>query len=218
MIIGSTVIADAQECGPSCPVCSGSGDNFGALLASKSLLASGLYIPDGEDETGVLNLRYGLSKWADIGIGYTIEAEKPIWSIRFQPVLECEDGWRPGLILGTGSVQTGESDQSVFTQLTKAHEFTEWLALRASTGISTLTPDFDEIYGLAGITLTVYERFSPFATYDGHNSHLGLSWIPADWLAISGLFLEMSDPAVSVGFRWNLSAGSAADEKHHNHN
>ena len=213
IIISYTVIADAQECGPSCPVCSGSGDNLGALLASKSLLVNGLYIPAGEDETGVLNLRYGLFKWADIGIGHTIKAEKPIWSIRLQPVLESENCWRPGLILGTGSVQTGESDQSVFIQLTKAHEFVEWLALRMSMGISTLAPDFNEIYGLTGITITVTERFNPFATYDGRNSHLGLSWIPADWLVISGLLLEVHDPAISVGFRWNLSTSSAADEK-----
>jgi hypothetical protein len=214
IIMSHTVIADAQECGPSCPVCSGSGDNLGALLASKSLLANGLYIPEGEDETGVLNLRYGLSKWADIGIGYTIKAEKPIWSIRLQPFLEYENSWRPGVILGTGSVQTGESDQSVFIQLTKAHEFSEWIALRMSMGISTLAPDFNEIYGLTGITLTVKERLSPFARYDGHNSHLGLSWIPADWLVISSLLLEMRDPAISVGFRWNLATSSAADENY----
>jgi len=213
IIISYTVIVGAQECGPSCPVCSGSGDNLGALLTSKSLLASGLYIPAGEEETGVLNLRYGLFKWADIGLGYTIKTEKPIWSVRLQPVSESENGWRPGLILGTGSVQTGESDQSVFIQLTKAREFTEWLALRISVGISTLAPDFDEIYGLTGLTISVMERFSPFATYDGTNFHLGLSWIPTDWLVISGLLLEVHDPAISAGFRWSFSTGSVTDEK-----
>jgi hypothetical protein len=212
VIMSSVGFVEAQECGPSCPVCSGSGENTGALLASRSLLTSGLYIPGGEEETGVLNVRYGLSRWVDLGVGYTVDAKRPIWSIRLQPISEEEGGWRPGLILGTGSVQTGESDQSVFVQATKAHEFAEWLAFRASAGISA---DFGKVYGLTGLRMSIIDRFSPFATYDGRNPHVGLSWLPNDWLVISGLLVEVQEPAISVGFRWSMSPGSAADDHQH---
>lgn len=117
----------AQECGPSCPVCSGNSE--GALLSRNSLLISGLAIPTSEEEYGVVNVRYGIFKWLDAGVGYAFKAKKPIWSLRLQPVVEKEDKWWPGLIVGTGSVQTGKSDQSVYGQLTKSWEFGEAFAL-----------------------------------------------------------------------------------------
>ena len=197
-----TSISAAQECGPSCPVCSGS--QGGALLAPGTLLMSGIYIPGGEDETGVVNLRYGVFSWLDIGAGYTVEAERPIWSLRLQPIPEKEKGWRPAFIVGTGSVQTGNSDQSVFAQVTKGFEFSEVFALRLSGGITSLIPDFERGYGLAGVTLTVTERFSPFASYDGRNTHLGLAWIPTDWMTISGLLIESKEPGVSLAYRFNI--------------
>ena len=78
-------------------------------MATGTLLMSGIYIPEGEEETGVVNLRYGVFSWMDIGAGYAVEAERPIWSLRLQPISENEEGWRPAFILGTGSVQTGNS-------------------------------------------------------------------------------------------------------------
>lgn len=50
--------------------------------------------------------------------------------------------------------------------------------------------------------MTVTEQWSPFLNYDGVNYHLGLSWIPTDWLFVTGLLVEMKDPALMVGFRW----------------
>jgi hypothetical protein len=138
-----------------------------------------------------------------------MEAKKSIWSLRLQPISEDEDGWRPGLMLGTGSVQTGESDQSVFVQATEAHEFAEWLAFRVSAGTST---DFSEVYGLTGLRMSIVDRLSPFATYDGRNFHTGLSWLPNDWLVITGLLVGVQDPAISIGFRRSFSPGSAADD------
>ena len=44
--------------------------------------------------------------------GYTVDEEEVIWSVRFAPITQDQDGWRPGLILGTGSVQARGSDQS----------------------------------------------------------------------------------------------------------
>ncbi|MFH1761816.1 MAG: hypothetical protein ABIA63_12025 [bacterium] len=111
---GFAAMIIAQECGPSCPVCSGTGENVSGLLTKNNLLITGIYIPTGEDESGVINFKYGVFKWMDAGAGFTIKAQKPIWSVRLSPVTEDEESWQPGLILGTGRVQTGGSDQSVF--------------------------------------------------------------------------------------------------------
>jgi hypothetical protein len=174
-------------------------------MSVKTLLVTGIYIPTGEEEVGVVNVKYGLLKWMEVGAGYTIKAEKPVWSIRLLPVSEDEDGWRPGLIMGTGSVQAGGSDQSVFLQLTKSWEFVEGYALRLSGGAASLVPDFEKIYGIAGMTLTITERFSPFGSFDGNNFHTGLVWIPVDWLSVGALLVEMEYPAVSLGWRFAFS-------------
>jgi hypothetical protein len=102
-------------------------------------------------------------------------------------------------------VQTGGSDQSVFAQLTKSWEFTEGFAMRVSSGVASLVPDFNEIYGVAGLTLTVTERISPFASFDGKNFHFGLAWIPVDWMTVGALLVESKDPAISLGFRWSFA-------------
>ena len=210
VLFGLIAMSNAQECGPSCPVCSGTGESGSGLLTKNNLLVTGIYIPTGEEELGVVNLRYGLFKWMDIGAGYTIKAEKPIWSIRFSPVTENEDGWRPGMIVGTGSVQTGGSDQSAYVQLTKSREFKEGYAIRLSGGVASLIPDFNKVYGIAGLTLTVTERFSPFASYDGNSFHVGAAWIPTDWLTVGAILVEMEYPALSLGYRFNFSK---AEEK-----
>ena len=194
----------AQQCGPGCPICSGSGSSTGALLSSGTVIPNFLYIPNGEDETGVFNLRGGVTSWLDMGVGYTVEAEKLIWSMRLQPVEESEPGWRPSVILGTGSVQTGGSDQSLYLLLSKSWEFNETFSARLSTGMATLLPDFDKLYGLANLTLTVTERWSPFISYDGLNFHPGLSWIPTNWLTLAAILVESREPAISVGFRYQF--------------
>lgn len=202
--LGLAVPGLAQECGPMCPVCSGSGQSAGTLLAPGSIVASALYIPEGEDETGVLNLRMGLASWVDIGLGYTVDSEKPIWSLRFMPVAEDESSWRPAIVLGTGSVQTGGNDQSVFIQATKAVDLSGDVAVRFSAGLAGLVPDLDRGYFLAGMTMIVAERWSPFFTYAGRSFHMGLAWIPNGWLFVSGLLVETKTPALMVGSRWSF--------------
>ncbi|MFH1374171.1 MAG: hypothetical protein ABII79_10275 [bacterium] len=194
-------ITFAQECGPSCPVCSGAGNNDGALLSQRMVMISGLSIPTADEERTVLNARYGILSWLDAGIGYAVRTEKVLWNVRTQPVLEQEDGWKPGIILGTGSVQTGGSDQSIYAQFIKSWEISEIFGVRLSTGAATLVPDFDEIYGQAGITTSFYERYSVFANYDGRSFHEGISWIPLDWLALSFLMVETEFPALSIVFK-----------------
>jgi len=64
-------------------------------------------------------------------------------------------------------------------------------------------PEVEQYYGLAGITLTVKEKWSPFLSYDGISLHPGLSWIPNDWLSIGAILIESKEPALSVGIRYN---------------
>ncbi len=200
-LLSSATVASAQGCGPFCPVCSGSGRSTGALVSPAAIIPSFLYVPNGEEETGVINVRGGITPWLDVGVGYTIKAEKPIWSLRLQLLKEAESNWRPTVIIGTGSVQTGGSDQSVFIQLAKSWEFSEIFSLRVFTGAASLLPDVDRGYGLAGLTCTITDRWSPFVSYDGINYHPGISWIPTDWMTISTVIVESKEPALAVAFR-----------------
>jgi hypothetical protein len=197
--------AMGQECGPGCPVCSGKAE--GALLAPATVFGSALYIPDGEEETAVLNLRYGLFSWMDIGIGYAVDEEEPLWSVRFAPVAEDPEGWRPALILGTGSVQAGGSDQSAFVVLSKTVEIVEaCFGVRLSGGYATDLPDLAEDWGLGTVAFTLFDRVNPFYTYDGVNSHLGLALFATDWLTLTGYFLELEEPGIMAAGQWGLGA------------
>jgi hypothetical protein len=198
LVLLITATTFAQECGPSCPVCSGAGSSDAAILSQKSVMISGLSIPTAEEERTVVNARYGIINWLDAGIGYAFRTEKVLWNVRVQPVYEQENGWRPGVILGSGSVQTGGSDQSLYMQLIKSIEINEIFGLRLSAGAATLLPDFDEVYGLAGFTGSFYERFALFTNYDGKSFHEGVSWIPTDWLTLSFLMVETEFPAFSI--------------------
>jgi hypothetical protein len=209
LVVVTVRTATGQECGPGCPVCSGKA--VGDLLAPATLFGSALYIPDGEEETAVFNLRYGLFSWMDAGFGYAVDEEELIWSVRFAPVTQDLEGWRPALILGTGSVQTGGSDQSIFIMLAKTREIVEGrLGITLAGGYATDLPDLEEDWGLGTVTLTFFDRVSPFYTYDGINSHLGLSVFAADWLTLTGYYLELEEPSVMASVQWGL--GGIEDE------
>ena len=205
--LASVGTAEAQQCGPGCPACSGK--VIGELLPPKTVLFSGMYIPEGEEERAVFNFRYGLYSWIDAGIGYAVAVEdgedEVIWSVRVEPLAQDQDGWRPALILGTGSVQVGGSDQSAYVQLAKTLEVVEGrFGISVSGGYATDIPDFEENWLLGTLSVTLFDRLSPFYIYDGINSHIGLSFFPADWLILSGYVLEMEEPAVSVGLQWSF--------------
>lgn len=215
MIAGSP--AYGQECGPGCPACSGKAT--GDLLSPGSVLASGLFIPDAEEETVVTRVGYGVLPWMDIGIGYAVDTEEVIWSARVQPVAQDREGWRPGLVVGTGSVQTGGSDQSAYVQLVKSVEIVEGrLGASAAAGFATDLPDVEESWGLATAALTLYDRASPFYSYDGVNSHVGLSLFATDWLTLTAFYLEMEEPALQVSVQWGPGEDDSDDEhgdEHH---
>jgi len=203
VIILLSSIVSAQECGPMCPVCSGSSD--GSLLDAQSFLFTTTNIPGGKEEKSVLNVRYGVFPRFDVGAGYTVKSDKVIWNARFEAFREDGDSWIPGFILGSGSVRTGSSDQSLYLHVTKSWEFSEDFAVRMTTGAATLVPEYDKVYGLAGMTTSIYEKFSPFVNYDGKNFHEGIAWIPLNWLTVSVLMIESKEPALSAGLRWSYS-------------
>ena len=145
IILSISNVVSAQECGPSCPVCSGSTD--GSLLSAGSFLFSGISIPGGEEETGVLSFRYGAFSRIDLGAGYSFKSEEVIWNARFQALKEDEESWKPGIILGTGSVRTGKSDQSLYIHLTKSWEFSENFSLRFTAGMAKNLLSFDNSAG-----------------------------------------------------------------------
>ncbi len=211
ILVIQTSPALAQECGPGCPACSGKAT--GDLLSPGTFLTSGLFIPDGEEETFVARVGYGVLPWMDVGIGYAVDTEELAWSLRTQPVAQDRDGWRPAVIVGTGSVQTGGSDQSAYVQVLKSLEIIEGrLGATIAGGYATDLPDLEESWGLATVGLTLFDRFSPFYTYDGVNSHVGLSYFANDWLTVSAYVLEMEEPAVSVSFLWGPGEDDGEDD------
>ncbi|MEE9443032.1 MAG: hypothetical protein V3V99_10250 [candidate division Zixibacteria bacterium] len=188
----------AQECGPNCPVCSGAGLSEGVLLARNSIMVSALAVPDAEEERTVINVKYGIFNWLDAGIGYAVRTEKFIWNARIQPLMEQKDNWRPGLIIGSGSVQIGGNDQSIYAQLLKSIKFDDDFSLSVSAGAATLLPDVDEVFELYGVTAGIFENYSLFVSYDGISYHEGASWKANNWLAISFMMIESEYLALAI--------------------
>ena len=194
--------AYSQECGPNCPACSGG--SSGGIIAKNNLFVSVLGIPASDDEYAVANLRYGVFNWMDVGVGYAFKAKNPIWSVRIKPLSENEDKWYPGIIIGTGSVRTGGSDQSVYGMLTKTVEFSERFALQGYVGAASVFKDFENPFFLSGLSAIFLEKFTVFGSYDGKNFHEGIAWTATDNLTLSGLLIETRYPSLSVSYRFDL--------------
>ncbi|MBL7032829.1 MAG: hypothetical protein ISR91_01675 [Candidatus Delongbacteria bacterium] len=203
LVLVAAEVTLAQDCGPGCPACSGKAR--GDLLPPQNLLTSLLYIPDAEEETTVFRLRYGLFSWMDAGIGYGLDEEVASWSVRVQAIAQDREGWRPALIIGSGSVRTGGNDQSLYIQLAKSVTFLpERLELNLAGGLATDLPGIEENWWLGTLTLTLFDRVSPFYSYDGINPHLGLSCSATEWLTLTGYYLEMETAALAAGIQWNF--------------
>jgi hypothetical protein len=198
IIVMLSQVSLAQECGPNCPVCSGAGLSEGALLAKNSIMLSALAIPDAEEERTVFNIKYGILDWLDAGFGYAVRTEEFIWNVRIQPLLEKKDNWRPGLIIGSGSVQIGGNDQSLYAMLLKSISINDNFSLGFSGGAATLLPDADETFEVYGVTASVLENYSLFVSYDGISYHEGASWKANNWLAISFMMIESENPALAL--------------------
>lgn len=196
-------LLSAQQCGPGCPACSGK--IVGDLQPASSISFSGLFIPEGEEETAVYNFRYGINSWLDAGVGYARDEEEFIWSVRAQLVRQEFSGWKPSVILGTGSIQAGGSDQSAYIQLAKSVQVIEGkFAASVAGGFATDMPDFNEEWWLGTGSITLFEIVSPFYSYDGISSHAGVSVAALDWLTLTGYYLEMEEIAILARFNWEL--------------
>lgn len=203
--LGPAVIPNAlaQSCGPACPDCSGGG--AGRVLPAGTIVGSALLIPDGDDETAVYNLSVSPSDWLTVGAGYAVEAEEEFWSVRLR--VFPEKGWRPEMLLGTGSVQAGGSDQSAYVQWGKCFGIYESVELGLMGGYATDMPDFEEDFGLGQVRLTLVETLSPFYLYDGVTSHVGATWHATTWLDLTGYVLEMDTAAAAIALKWEFGSG-----------
>ena len=192
----------AQACGPNCPACSGTTN--GNLTPAKFISLQGLYLPTGEEEYGVMSLKYGAFEWLDVGVGYTFKAQKIIWNARLQAITQNEDNWIPSIIIGTGSIRTGGSDQSVYVNVLKSKEFSENFALGLSAGVASLTSDINKIYGIGNISLIFMEKITTFVNFDGISFHEGIMWTINDWFTSGFMMIESKDPAITVNFSFPL--------------
>ena len=68
-------------------------------------------------------------------------------------------------------------------------------------GYATDLPYFTEEWGLGTFSLTLFDRVSPLYTFDGVNSHLGLTLFATEWLSLTGFLLEIEEPALSVSLQ-----------------
>lgn len=189
--------AALAQCGPGCPACSGGVTD--SILDPNTIRGSVMYIPDGEEETVILNFSGTVTQWLELGLGYSVDKEKVIWNAKAQLVKEQAGAWRPSLVLGTGSVEIGGSDQSGYLQLFKNIDTGPDIVWGLSGGFATDLPDLTEGFWLTTASLTYRETLTPFYSYDGSASHIGLTWYAKDWLQVSGTYLEMEDPAITVG-------------------
>ncbi|MFH1845096.1 MAG: hypothetical protein ABIF77_18055 [bacterium] len=189
----------AAQCGPGCPACSGGASE--TILDPYMVKGSVLVLPDGEEETAVFNLAGTVLPRLELGVGYARESEQTIWIAKLEAVAERKDSWRPAVILGTGSVETGGSDQSGFLLLFKEVPLDNDFTLGLSGGYAADVPDFAESFGLASLSVIFREKVAPFYNYDGRSSHAGLTWYAAEWLQLTGFALEMETLALSVGIK-----------------
>lgn len=205
LVIQASVRLFPQECGPGCPICTGPGNFSHPLIPPATIVIHSVWIPEHAEETAIHSFRAGIVSWMDVGVGYTYPSRKMLWSIRFQAIREDPRGWKPTLLLGTGSVQMGHADQSIYAQVTKSFSIEQVMKLRISLGMATLMPDMNELALLASFVLQVKNRWALLYAYDTRENHLGITWYPYRWLMVSGLLFEMKHPGFSVGLRLALA-------------
>ncbi len=60
--------------------------------------------------------------------------------------------------------------KALYAQAIKSWTVNENVSLQLSGGAATLMPDFDELFGLAGIVASFLTRYSAFVNYDAKTS------------------------------------------------
>lgn len=201
LIIVSAGMVKAQYIGPVYP---GIVEKRVSDLAPRDMgYLGGMYIPWGDEQVALLSMRYGIYSRIDAGIGITWGANHGpdyfIWSLRVEAVPQDPEGWRPSLIIGTGSVRIGGRDQSGFIQLIKTLELVEdRFEISFTGGFATDISDFNEAWGLGALSMSFSDIISPFYVYDGIHSHVGVTWFAFEGFALSVYYQQMEEFAVSA--------------------
>ncbi len=188
----------AQECGPNCPICSGSVFNTETMLSTSTILTRVLVFPDGEEKV-VSGIKMALTSKLDFGVSYLTTSQSVIFNARV--LLLGEEELRPGVVAGIGSVRADASDQSVFLSLTKNLEDVIGPPVRISLGAAGYLRGGEKLYPIGTVSYFYKEKLLPFISYDGLNINYGVSWFLFETLNIGLLYVENRYLGLSTGLR-----------------
>jgi hypothetical protein len=195
----SASITYAQDCGPNCPICSGSGFDTEAMLSNKTVFTNARLFPDAE-ETLIGGMKLAVSSRLDLGLNYLTTSRKVLWNAR--ALLVVEEDWKPAIILGIGSVRANTSDQSIFLTATRNLESTVGVPLRLSVGAAAYLSESDRVYPIGTLSHLYKEKLFPFISYDGVNFNYGAAYFVLETLHIGLIYAENRYLGLTTGFRF----------------
>lgn len=191
-------VASAQDCGPNCPICSGSGFNTETMLTSRTVFTNVLVFPDAE-ETLVAGVKLAVSRRFDIGLGYLSKSRDIIWNAR--ALLLLEEDWKPAVIAGIGSVRADASDQSVFITASRNLESNIGVPLRLSVGAATYLSGSGRVYPIGTVSYFYKEKLFPFISFDGKNTNYGISYFIFETFHVGLMYVENRFLGLTTGLR-----------------
>ncbi|MFC1540276.1 hypothetical protein ACFL41_02150, partial [Gemmatimonadota bacterium] len=154
----------AQECGPNCPICSGSVFSTETMLSTSTILTRALVFPDGE-ESFVAGVKYAFSPRLDVGVTYLGTSSSVIFNAR--TLLLQEGEYRPGLVAGVGTLQADAAEYAAFISATKNLEDALGPPLRISLGLAGYLSGDNKLYPIGTLSYFYKEKLLPFISYDG---------------------------------------------------
>ena len=89
-----------------------------------------------------------------------------------------------------------------YIHIARSWEFSETFGMGLRLVRQVLFQNFKKVYGLAGMTMSIAEEYSPFMSFDRINFHEGFTWKPLDRLIISFLLIESKYPTISAGLNY----------------
>ncbi len=198
LMLSGTPNVGAQECGPNCPICSGSVFSTETMLSTSTILTRALVFPDGE-ETFITGVKMALSPRLDVGVSYLATSRSVVFTAR--TLLLQEQELRPGIVAGIGSVRADASDQSIFLSLTKNLEDVLGPPIRISLGAAGYLKDGDRLYPIGTVSYFYKEKVLPFISYDGLNINYGISLFLSETLNVGVMYVENRYLGLSTGLR-----------------
>jgi len=188
----------AQECGPNCPICSGSVFSTETMLSTSTILTRALVYPEGE-ESFVAGLKYAFSPRFDMGISYLGTSGSVILNAR--TLLLQEEEVRPGIVAGVGTLRADAAEYAAFVSATKNLEDALGPPLRISVGLAGYLSGGEQIYPIWTVSYFHKEKLLPFVSYDGLNTNFGVSWFLSETLNIGLMYVENRYMGISTGLR-----------------